>query len=261
MLSVFRFIFLFRFLIFELFQREIRSKYAGHLLSGVWVVGSPLILIAVYVTVFSAGFGGRMNDNQSGYIIYVLSGLVPWMALQDSIIRGSQSIVASQSLVKKINFPVAVLPISAAIASLPSLLVGTLIIVGLDLYLNFRVGILFGLIPFFIVFLFWSIGLSLLLSVITLYIRDTREVLSFALTISLFASPIFYTPNAAPKMLAWIFPFNPFSYVIWAAQDSLFHLQVTSVATWIVSAGGGFMLMVLAFKAFEAFKSDFGEAL
>ena len=109
-------------------RREISDRYAGQVLGTLWAVGHPLVLMAVYIFIFGyvlrLKIGGTL-ELPLDYTAYLLAGLIPWMAFQESMAKGATAIVGNANLVKQVVFPVEVLPVKGVLASFSTQLVAT----------------------------------------------------------------------------------------------------------------------------------------
>ena len=103
-------------LTWALAKREITDRYAGQMLGMLWTVGNPLLLMGVYLFIFGVVFRVRIGgtiDLPMGYTTYILSGLIPWFAVSESLNKGCSIITGNSNLVKQVVFPLEILPIKA----------------------------------------------------------------------------------------------------------------------------------------------------
>ena len=117
-----------RILMYEMAKREITDRYAGQVFGALWAIGHPLILVVVYAFIFGKVMSlkvGGTADMPLDYTAYLLSGLLPWMAFQESLAKGTTAITANSSLVKQVVFPTEVLPAKTVLASLLTQVIGS----------------------------------------------------------------------------------------------------------------------------------------
>src|SRR5215213_617000 len=118
-----------RALALALAKREVTDKYTRQVLGSVWAVGHPLIHVCVYIFLFRMVLGVRLGGTaglpEFDYIVYLLSGLIPWLAVQESLNKGSTVITSNANLVKQVVFPLEVLPVKSVLACFVTQLVGT----------------------------------------------------------------------------------------------------------------------------------------
>jgi homopolymeric O-antigen transport system permease protein len=118
------------------------------------------------------------------------------------------------------------------------------------------------LLPLYWLALFgFLIGMAYVLGALAVFVPDVRDVLQVVLALGLFLSPILYLPGQVPAWLAYVFPVNPFSYVIWPHKDLVFHGAVTALAPWLVLVALDAVLLVGGMKLFRALQGRFGDVL
>jgi lipopolysaccharide transport system permease protein len=117
-----------RALTFAMAKREITDKYTRQVLGSVWAIGHPLVLVCVYIFLFQVVLKLRMGGTVEmplDYVAYLLSGLIPWLAVQESLGKGSTVITSQANLVKQVVFPIDVLPVKSVLACFVTQVVGT----------------------------------------------------------------------------------------------------------------------------------------
>src|SRR5947209_16431845 len=117
-----------RALTFALAKREVTDKYTRQVLGSVWAIGHPLIHVCVYIFLFQVVLKLRMGGTVEmplDYVAYLLSGLIPWLAVQESLGKGSTVITSQANLVKQVVFPIEALPVKSVLACFVTQLVGT----------------------------------------------------------------------------------------------------------------------------------------
>ncbi|MBI3411950.1 MAG: ABC transporter permease [Planctomycetes bacterium] len=263
--SPFLVLFQHRTLTLEMARREILDRYAGQVLGVLWMVGHPLIQVAVYIFIFQVVFQVRIGasaDNPMDYTVYLLSGLLPWLAFQESMTRGTLVIVGNSNLVKQVVFPLEVLPVKNVLACWATQLIGT------ALLLAYMV-ITTGGVPWTIVLLpvLWAaqclamIGVSCLLGAVGAYFRDMKDLIQVFCVVGVYLMPICYLPQWVPEVLRPFLYLNPFSYMSWCYQDVCFYGTVAHPWSWPIFLVGSGVVFVLGFSAFRRLKTYFGNLL
>src|SRR5215210_758074 len=115
-------------LIVSLTRRELAARYKGSALGIMWAVLTPVVMIAIYTFIFAGIFGARFGANGSAwdFALYLFCGLLPWTAFQEAVQHSSNTIVSHANLVKRVVFPLEILPVSLALTALANQLFGTL---------------------------------------------------------------------------------------------------------------------------------------
>ncbi len=252
-----------RELISELVRRELRDRHAGQILGVVWAFGHPLLLMLIYTVLFAYVFPARYGNSGGiqDYSVNVFAGIVPWLAFQDLLARSPSILVGHSNLVKQIVFPTEVLPIKTAIASALPYSVGVLFALG---YAGWHgtISYISLTLPLLIVCQMAAmVGVSFILSSCGVFLRDLRDIVTVFCSVNLFAQPILYNPYATPKWMGLIFSLNPFSYLTWCWQDSLYRGTFLHPSAWVIFPLGSFCLLAVGWILFEHSRHSFGDFL
>lgn len=236
----------FRELLTALARREIQSRYRGSLFGQLWLFLQPLAFLAIYMIVFVYYFkrtgGEKLFDNDFGFAMTMLAGLIPWLATAEIIQQGAGLVGKSKSLIKRYAFPTEILPVYMVGVSLFGMLLSLLVFTVLVAAFMGQFPMHAWLLPF--LFLFhglFLLGLTYLLSALCVFIKDIVQVLPMLTTAWFFLSPIFLFAKApggiGGEMAAKILSYNPMTYYIGAMRDifiwredqysSLLHIKAT----------------------------------
>jgi lipopolysaccharide transport system permease protein len=254
-----------RHLTWALAKREIMDRYAGQMLGLVWAVGHPMLLMAVYVFVFGVVFRVRMGDSFDlplDYTVYVLAGLIPWLAVSESLGKGSGIISGNSNLVKQVVFPLDVLPVKAVLAAFfPQVLCLSL----LTLYVLFTTGAVpwtYALLPLLLLVQFFFIaGLTFFLAAIGPFFRDLKDFVQIFCTIGIYIMPVVYLPSMVPAAFHPFLYANPFSYLIWCYQDACYFGRFEHPWAWAVLLILATTMFSLGYRLFLKLKPYFGNVL
>jgi len=169
----------FRELTLAMTHREISDRYVGQVLGPLWAIGHPLLLILIYLTVFAFILNVKTGMGAQGdYVLYMLSGIVPWMTVQDALLRNVTVVVVHSGLVKQVAFPLEILPVKTLLATLLNQLVSTTLLVGYILW-NYgslpSIALLWPLL--FAIQFVGLLGIGYLLASAGVFLRDLKDVL------------------------------------------------------------------------------------
>lgn len=215
-----------RELIATLTKREVLGRYRGSALGLLWSFFNPLLMLVIYTFVFSAVFKARWNvesDSKTEFALVLFAGLIIFNIFGECISRAPSLIVNHPNYVKKVVFPIEVLPIVVLLSAL----FHGFISLGVWLIAHF---IFFGsphatalYLPLIISpFLLLTIGLSWGLASIGVFLRDVSQVIGTLITVLMFMTPIFYPATALPeKFRQWIY-LNPLTPIIEQSRDVLY---------------------------------------
>ncbi len=200
----------------NLFRMSLADRFLGSKLGVVWAVISPLVLMSVFVFVFSFVFPGRLpeRDGSLPFVIWLISGYGPWLALSEGLNTATSSVVASTGIVKNIAFKSELLPVVGGLFGLVPLCVAFSILIPLRIIHDGFPGAALLFLPIAaIILLLFIAGAGLFLSSINVFVRDVSLALPNILLLFLFTSPIFYPITAYPEAAQTVLQFNPF-YVL-----------------------------------------------
>jgi len=246
-------------------KREVLGRYRGSFLGLFWSFFNPLLMLAVYTFVFSVVFKARWNvesDSKTEFALVLFAGLIVFNLFAECINRAPSLVLNNSNYVKKVVFPLEILPV----VTLLSALFHGLISLGVWLlaYLMF-----FGLphatvlyLPLVIMPLFLLImGLSWALSSLGVYLRDVSQFIGVITTVLMFLSPIFYPATALPEHYRHLLYLNPLTPVIEQTRDVLFWGKTPDFFMlgiyWIVTLG----IAWLGFAWFQKTRKGFADVL
>ena len=208
--------------------RELREQYAGSLLGVLWSVFQPALFILLYWWVFSQILQVRIPSETSQeipFIAYLLSGLLPWFAFQDGLIRGTNAVVARREVIKKVHFPVQIFPLAAVSAAFLSHIAGFGLFLAVFFVWQTHVSVvqLAAIALLLALQLVMTAGLSLLFAAFTVYLRDTVQVIGVVLPAIFYTAPILYPLAMVPEGLQGIVHLNPFTAFAEAYHGAVLH--------------------------------------
>lgn len=254
-----------RGLILNMTYKEITDRYAGSAFGLLLAVIQPLLLIGVYTLVFTFVFRVRIGGTESptSYAFYALCGLIPWIAIAESISKSVSSVTSKSALVKQAIFPTEVLPISSVLSSLLTMLIGfSIYIIGIAIFAPGHLSWLsFLAIVVVILQIIFAIGLGWLLAVIGVYLRDIGELISVLLMIGMFVTPILYLENMIPAAFVWPMRFNPFAHLIYMYRDTLFYGKILHPWSFLIFGLLAIALFYFGYKSFKKVKIFFANVL
>lgn len=255
----------YRDLTFEMARREIADRYAGQAFGIFWAIGHPVFMIGLYIFIFSFVFRQKIGgtvDLPLDYTSYILTGMVAWLGFQESMIKSCAAITSNSSLVKQVVFPLEILPVKGVLASFFPQLISLLILISYVLITNRSLPVTYALLPVLIVLqLMAMMGLAYLLSSLSAYLRDTKDIVQLFATAGVYLMPVFYLPAWVPPIFKPFLYLNPFSYMIWCYQDALYYGGFRHPYAWGVNVLISLFLFVAGYRLFRKLKIGFGNVL
>lgn len=239
-------------------RRDLRGRYKASFLGFAWTFLNPLLQLFVYTMVFSV----VLRSNIEKYYIFLFVALIPWLAMSSSITTSSNCITTQANLVTKIYFPRRVLPITSVTTCFINMLlcmIVVLVVCLLSVGLNF--AILWYLIPTIAIEYILALGLGMLVSCLTVYVRDLEYMLSILVMAWQFLTPVMYSIDIVPQSLLKIFNLNPMTPVIISYRSVLYYKQAPQISTMLTSLGMGVFFLVIGWFVFGKLERRFAEEL
>ncbi len=207
-------------LLWRVARTEMSSRFAGSFFGAGWTVIAPGLILAIYSAIYLTIFKAKIPTlSSSAYVVFILAGLMPYLATAEALSLGIGSVVTNKSVLNNTVFPIDLAPVKAVILAQASMVVGmTAAIIGV--IVTHKISPLIVFFPFvWLLQILALIGATWILSLLNVMIRDLQYVLNAVLMILLIASPIFYTPTQVPHGLTLILALNPLAYFITAYQE------------------------------------------
>lgn len=217
--------------------KELRARYRNAMMGFLWAVLQPVMMMAILTFVFGYMLRGvvasRGLQTERPYAVFLLCGLVPWQFLAVALACGTNSLLESQELIKKVYFPREVVPLAAVLNCLVNLVIGfiTLLVVMVILDGISSLGMGIFLAPvIFVIQMVMVIGLALLLSSMNARYRDVGYLTDVALAFGFYATPVFYPlPTNLNPLLLRLYMLNPMAHLITAYREALLDNRLPSL--------------------------------
>lgn len=256
-------LFLYRRMLWLLAVRNVKDRYTGTIGGMVWAVLNPLLQLLVFWAVFGVGLRMQAEVGQP-FVLVLFCGLVPWMTFSEALNSGAGSITARAYLVKKIAFPLEILPLTNLVSALFTH--GILLLILAVMLVAYRAmpGAAVLLLPYYLLAMCaLAAGLSFLLAAAAVFYRDILQGLGIVLNIWFWVTPIVWPPAMLSGRLRHLLDFNPLNYVVSGYRDSLLSTQLTlpdpllTLYFWLVVA----LLWSIGVGLFMRLKPSFADVL
>ncbi len=218
MIPVFDTFWRYRHLVGQLIRREVLERYRGSVFGLIWSFLHPLLMLLVYMFVFGVVFKmkwgvGHTDDYQFGVVIF--AGLIVHALFAECLVRSPTLILSKPQFVKKVVFPLEILPMVIVGTALFHMSVGIVILLVFNTFAHATVHWTILLIPVILLpLLFLSLGLSWFLASLGVFIRDIGHIVGILATVLLFLCPIFYPLTAVPEGARGLMYLNPLTLIV-----------------------------------------------
>jgi lipopolysaccharide transport system permease protein len=226
--TILRELFRYKNRLFEGVYVDVQQRFAGSVLGIFWAIVFPLAQLTIYAVLYAVIFKIRPSGlTEMGYVLLVFSGLVPLLMYNEAVSTSISSLTSNKALLSSTVIPVELIPIRAVLSAQTPSFFGLIITLILGYVLNVTSYHALIFIPILWVLLFmFMTGLSWILSLFALVLRDIQNIFSLVTMMMIFLSPFAYTPEMVPSGLQPIIYINPLSYYVLPFQ------QVIAYGTW-----------------------------
>ena len=254
-----------RALIYQMSKREVIGRYKGSVLGLFWSFFNPIFMLSVYTFIFSVVFKARWHGgsgSKTEFALILFAGLIVFNLFAECFGRAPSLIISNVNYVKKVVFPLEILPWVAlgsamfhALISLGVWLIAYLLLFGIPHWTVLLMPfVLFPLAVFIM-------GMSWALSSLGVYLRDVSQFVGIITTVMMFLSPIFYPVNALPEKYRHFLLLNPLGPAIEQVREVLFWGRVPRLTEYGLYLVGMTLIAWLGFAWFQKTRKGFADVL
>ena len=253
----------YQFLMFQLISRDFKRKYKRSVLGVVWSLLYPILMMTVMAIVFSHMFKFKVDG--TNYLVYLMTGIIMWSYFSEASNSAMASIDENFALITKVYIPKYIFPLAKCLFVGINFVLTLIPWFGLILLTQFGLGefpasinIYYLLLPYiFICFLLFTIGVSLFLSCVSVFLRDVFYIYGIVLTIWNYFTPVFYSLDILPEGLKTIFKLNPLYQMINPVRSIVLYGQAPSVINLIVIGLIGVITLLIGSTIFKKNQDKF----
>lgn len=249
----------YRQMIISMVRRDLRGRYQASALGFLWTFINPLLQLIVYTIVFSI----IMRMGIENFYMFLFVALVPWIFFNSALVTGATSVIINDDMVKKIYFPRMVLPLSYVTSCFINMLLSFVIIFAVIIVTGFGINpiaLLYLPIVMAIEYML-ALGIALITSSCTVYLRDLEHILSIVSMAWMYGTPVIYPITMVPDKYLFIFNLNPMAPVITAYRDILYYKKIPQMSTLISAVVMGAIFLVIGFVVFGRLQRNFVEEM
>jgi lipopolysaccharide transport system permease protein len=257
----FRELWAFREVLWAFTVRQVKIRYKQMALGVGWAVLQPVLAAAIFA-LFLGRFTGLGSEGVP-YLVFALAGMVVWTYFSTAAGNGANSLLANDSMLRKLYFPREILPLSAVVASLVDLIPGLVVlavVAGLYGYAPSVAWVALPLVP--VVLVLFAAAFSLGFSAVNVYYRDVKYVLPFVLQVGLFASPVVYSLDTVPAAWRNVYAtLNPVAAAIDAVRRIMLHGEWPLWTPTLCAIGWSLLLIVVTITLFKRLERGFADRI
>ncbi len=255
-----------RQLIWQMSQREVIGRYRGSILGLFWSFFQPIFMLAIYTfvftVVFQAKWGQGASESKTEFAVVLFAGLIVFNFFSEVVSRAPELIIGHTNYVKKVVFPLEILPIVAAGSALFHMLISVLVLLVFQGFVSQTFPLTVILLPIVIFpLLLLMLGCAWFLASLGVFLRDVGQIVGLLMTALLFMSPIFFPATAMPAQLRPYLLLNPLTFIIEQARGLLIWGQLPNwlgLAVYFIISG---FVAWLGFCWFQKTRKGFADVL
>jgi lipopolysaccharide transport system permease protein len=255
-----------RGLIAQFTRREIEGRYRSSVLGVAWSFINPLALLLVYTFVFGVVFQqrwpGLATESLTQFGLVLFAGLIAYGIFSECVGRAPNLIVATPNYVKRVVFPLELLPVSVVGSALFHASVSLVVLLSVHVALGGAPHWTWLLIPIVLLpIVCISLGLLWVLASLGVFIRDLGYTVALVVQVLFFLTPIFYPVEAIPANFRGVVGLNPLASGVEALRTVIFAGTPPAWAGLIVSGAAGLVLVLVGYAWFMRTRRAFGDVI
>lgn len=232
----------------QLIHQQITMRYRRTIFGFFWTLLNPLLNMAIISAVFSLVMRFQIHE----YAIFLFSAMIPWAIFSTSLSQSATALITNEQLFKKIFLPKQLFVLSAVISTIIDSILSTacLFVIALIIGAKLTTALLFLPLAFVLLGLF-TLGLSLFLSIVTVYYRDIQYLVGVVLQALYFATPIIYPIDSIPEQYHSIFTWNPMYYFVKLFRDPIYSGVFPDRGTLLICGLSSVIVLILGVLFFN----------
>lgn len=254
-----------RGLVWELIKRDFIGRYKGSIMGVVWSLFHPVLMLSIYTIVFSVVFKARWGTGQESKIAFAIvlfSGMIIHTFFAECLNRAPDLITRHVNYVKKVVFPLEILPWMVLCSALMHFLVSLAVLLVFCLVAGVPIHSGALLIPVVLIpLVLMVLGLTWIFASLGVYLRDLSQGMSMVTTVALFLAPVFYPVEALPETYRMLIAWNPITLPIVQLRDILLWGKPLQWGVWAVSLGIGAAVSYIGYWWFQKTRRGFADVL
>jgi lipopolysaccharide transport system permease protein len=253
-------------LLLSLLGRDIRARYRGSMLGLFWALINPVLLMGVYYFVFSVVFQIRLPELYGGRQVpfagFIFAGIILYFAFSEVLTRSPALIQDNSNYVKKVVFPLEILPVVCVLSAGFNFLVGFLVLLLFLVVSGYALSLSLLALPLLLLpYLLLLLGLAWFISALAVYIRDVVYVVGFLATALLFLSPVLYAVDSVPETFRAIMLWNPLTNFIETFRLILLGGQWPGFGQLLQAWITGLLVALFGYAFFQRVRHGFADIL
>lgn len=251
-----------------LVRRDLEGRYKGSVLGNLWPLLNQLSQLLIYTYVFSIVLNVKLNlkglpPNDLTFGLWIFAGLLPWIAFTGGLSQAAGSVVGQPNLVKKVVFPLGLLPLVPVLTTFIESSFGLMALIILVAVVTHTLHTTLGLLPIvWLPQLFLTAGLGYLAASMTVFLRDIPQTVGVILNLWFYLTPIVYPITVIPEQWrVWVFWLNPMTAIAEVYRDLVLVGEVRHWGEWGTASAVSLLLFCIGLKCYRKLRPAFADVL
>ncbi|MEB3163551.1 MAG: ABC transporter permease [Prochlorothrix sp.] len=252
-----------------LVRRDLEARYKGSVLGNLWPLLNQLSQLLIYTYVFSIvlqvklSLKGVEGDSSLVFGLWLFAGLVPWIAFTGGLMASANSVVAQPNLVKKVVFPLALLPLVPVLTAFVESMFGLGLLIVFTALVSGTLQPTLALLPLiWLPQLLLTAGLGYLLAGFTTFLRDIPQIIGVVINLWFYLTPIVYPTSVIPETIRpWIFRLNPLAAIAEVYRDIVLTGSLTYWREWLILMGVSAVVFKVGLSVYQKLRPGFADVL
>jgi lipopolysaccharide transport system permease protein len=251
-----------------LVRRDLDARYKGSVLGNLWPLLNQLCQLLIYTYVFSIVLRVKLSlkglpENNFTFGLWLFAGLLPWIAFSGGLMQASTSVIGQPNLVKKVVFPLALLPLVPILSTFIESSFGLMALIFFVAVQSQALHTTLALLPLvWLPQLLLTAGLGYLTAGLTVFLRDIPQTLGVILQLWLYLTPIVYPASSIPpEFRDWVFWLNPLTAIAEVYRDLILVGEVKHWGEWGVASAVSTIIFCCGFWVYKRLKPAFADVL
>lgn len=255
-------------LLTTLSQRDLEARYKGSVVGNFWPLLNQISQLFIYTYVFSIVLKVKLSltglpDNNFTFGLWLFSGLLPWLAFTNGFVQASNSVVGQPNLVKKVVFPLALLPLVPVVSAFVESSLGLMALIVAVAWTSGTIHNTLWLLPLiWLPQLLLTAGLGYFASAFTVFLRDIPQTATVLLNLWFYVTPIVYPESVIPETLRnWVFWLNPLATFSAVYRDLILVGEVNHLAEWGFASAVSLLVFYAGWWTYQRLRPAFADVL
>jgi lipopolysaccharide transport system permease protein len=246
------------FLIYNLILKNLKVRYRGSLLGLFWTVLIPAFTSLIYFVIFKF----ILKVQVPNYLVFIMSGLIPWTFFSQTLAAGLESLVSNHTLLNKVPLPPQSLVLAESYTYLINLIFSLPVLLIVILFEGVELSF-YSLQYFYFLFLLLILAnsISIILSFLYVYFRDLKFLVSIVIQFWFYLTPIMYGKTMIPSNYLHLFYYNPIGIMFIALHESILEQKMVSLEYYLTATAWAVALLLISIFTLFKFESDVVESL